>query len=925
MVALCLAGTVHAQEQAPAASEMQKAVEEFKVQTRNLGLRADSPPRKRHGGRWQWHGRLFENLRNDILDAVPHEIVQRGGSKSLLRRNQFGFNIAGPVAIPKLYEGGRSTYFSLSYEGVRERISRTQLRTIPTGPERTGDFSATVDAAGSPLPVFDPLTTRPNPSFNPALPVARDNLEYLRDVFPDNRIPSYRLDPVAREALRFYPEANTSVGPFFRNNYFVVSPETNTANGMILRLDRSIRDRHKLTFGTSLSNGFLGAAKWFPTPANPGPSDNRFQSRRGSLEHTFTKSAQTVNTLSFEADSESSRAGGAGQPDHAGEIGLRGVGKESFPVFRMWPYLSMGQSFPVSKNAHNTYMLTNAFSTRRGKHGIRVVARHFRWQVNSYWPRYPAGSFEFGDGLTSLPGIVNTGHAFASYLLGLAEFAENSVVTSPSYYRRNYWALALRHQYEVTKGLNLTFGANLEHNLPRTEKYDRQSTVDLNAINPANGRPGALVVAARNGRGRAFQPAHTKLEPSASLAWNPRGDSRTVVRLSFARSYAPIPIYTGHWATQAFNAAPAFISPNIQLEPAVRLTAGLPPLAHPLPDLRPEAVNDLIADLVDMSDRQPTYQSASLNVERELPSQVVVSLGAAYSGGRNLLVGNPTANPNAVPLEALAYRDQLNDEAFNRSLRPYPQYKGFETYWAWPIGRYMRNAGFVRVEKRATRGLTLNLYYEVAKQMDDYSGGRQDYEDREAEWSLTNGSRPQHLSLTYTYELPFGSGKPLLAYSDWRRHLVEGWSVSGVSTVVGGDPLALRPLFNNTGGVIQNLRVNVVSSASPAAVNQGPEHWFNPAAFDQPPDFAPGNASRTHPSLRNPSSQNHDLSLSKRFALGPERTVELSAVGLNFLNHANWNDPDTVIGPSFAPNANAGKIIGSRGGRVVQVGLRLSF
>jgi hypothetical protein len=67
------------------------------------------------------------------------------------------------------------------------------------------------------------------------------------------------------------------------------------------------------------------------------------------------------------------------------------------------------------------------------------------------------------------------------------------------------------------------------------------------------------------------------------------------------------------------------------------------------------------------------------------------------------------------------------------------------------------------------------------------------------------------------------------------------------------------------------------------------------------------------------------LSLSKRFALGPERTVELSAVGLNFLNHANWNDPDTVIGPSFAPNANAGKIIGSRGGRVVQVGLRLSF
>jgi len=48
-------------------------------------------------------------------------------------------------------------------------------------------------------------------------------------------------------------------------------------------------------------------------------------------------------------------------------------------------------------------------------------------------------------------------------------------------------------------------------------------------------------------------------------------------------------------------------------------------------------------------------------------------------------------------------------------------------------------------------------------------------------------------------------------------------------------------------------------------------------------------------------------------------------VGLNFLNHANWNDPDTVIGPADAPNLNAGKIIGSRGGRVMQIGLRISF
>ncbi|MCL6507565.1 MAG: hypothetical protein K6T59_11105, partial [Bryobacteraceae bacterium] len=105
----------------------------------------------------------------------------------------------------------------------------------------------------------------------------------------------------------------------------------------------------------------------------------------------------------------------------------------------------------------------------------------------------------------------------------------------------------------------------------------------------------------------------------------------------------------------------------------------------------------------------------------------------------------------------------------------------------------------------------------------------------------------------------------------------------------------------------------------------GPERWFNPAAFDQPPDFTLGNGPRTHPVLRTPLLQNHDLALNKRFALSPERTLEISAVGLNFLNHANWNDPDEVIGPSWAPNVNAGKIIGSRGGRVIQLGLRFSF
>ena len=148
----------------------------------------------------------------------------------------------------------------------------------------------------------------------------------------------------------------------------------------------------------------------------------------------------------------------------------------------------------------------------------------------------------------------------------------------------------------------------------------------------------------------------------------------------------------------------------------------------------------------------------------------------------------------------------------------------------------------------------MSAYYEFSKQMDDYSGpyGTQDFYHRENEWSMTAGSTPQRVTLSYVYELPLGPSKSLMAYSDWRRFLVEGWMISGMTTMNSGEPLALHPQFNNTGGVVQSLNVNVVPGVDPAVPEQGPQLWFNPAAFVQPPDFTIGNASRTHPSLRGP-------------------------------------------------------------------------
>jgi len=143
-----------------------------------------------------------------------------------------------------------------------------------------------------------------------------------------------------------------------------------------------------------------------------------------------------------------------------------------------------------------------------------------------------------------------------------------------------------------------------------------------------------------------------------------------------------------------------YLSPNPQLEPALSLRDGIPPLERPLPDLRPEAVNETNADSSTGSYRA-VYPSASLSIEREIRFQHA-DPGSIHRQRTDTYVGNSAANFNAIPLSALSFRDQLNDEAFNRSLRPYPQYKSLNVAACIP-GRYAGGA-YLSVENEPAPG-----------------------------------------------------------------------------------------------------------------------------------------------------------------------------------------------------------------------------
>jgi hypothetical protein len=344
-----------------------------------------------------------------------------------------------------------------------------------------------------------------------------------------------------------------------------------------------------------------------------------------------------------------------------------------------------------------------------------------------------------------------------------------------------------------------------------------------------------------------------------------------------------------------------------------------------LPNLSPDAANDTDADVVLPTADQPTITTASVSIEQRLHAGLILRANGSVYKGVNMLTSVAVAGLNRVPTEALEFRDQLNEESFRRLLRPYPQFQRLLGNNQFPIGKYRSESGEVSIEKRMTAGLSFDASYRFLRRFDDYSSGVQDAADREAEWALNSGTRPHAVSLSYLYEIPIGEGKGLLGNAGVLSKVLGGWSVSGFTSWRSGNPILLTPQFNNTGGIVPYLRVNEVAGVSPLAPSPSAERWFNPAAFSHPGDFELGNAQRTYPDLMNPSWQNHDLAVSKRVTISSEQSLELQFQSFNFVNHANWNDPDARIGTIDAPNVNAGRIIGSTGGRVLQLGARYSF
>ena len=141
------------------------------------------------GGSNEFHGSIFEFLRNDKLDANSWANNRAGLPRVLFQRNQFGAAIGGPIWK------SRRLFFHGAYEGLRQGSPNNNISTVPSALERQGDFSQTFNQNGTLSNIYNPFTTRANPN----------GAGFVRDPFPNNRIPAAMFDPVALKVLELYP------------------------------------------------------------------------------------------------------------------------------------------------------------------------------------------------------------------------------------------------------------------------------------------------------------------------------------------------------------------------------------------------------------------------------------------------------------------------------------------------------------------------------------------------------------------------------------------------------------------------------------------------------------------------------------------------------------------------------------------------
>jgi len=865
------------------------SISEFKVETNSFSTQYGAAGNGvvnvvTTGGTNDFHGTVYDFLRNDKLDARNFFDAQR----PTFKRNQFGGTLGGPIIRNKLF-------FHTDYEGVRQRQAATALTSVPTAKMRQGDFTEFQNADGSFIPVINVFTGAP---------------------FPGNIIPPSYISPVGQQIVNLYPLPNEpGTGLNYRENPVV--PETD--NGFSGRIDGVISSNDRV-FGR-----YIYSHQSFFAPGQVPPFGDDAKGDAHSLAlgwtHVFSPTKLNNLRLGFSRNTWDDIAASSGKTGkHLGGLAIQGINVDpsvdTYPQILVTGEAQVGESNGFVNRVENTFSLPDNFTWVHGTHnttfGFYGVDQH---ENNIRRDLGLRGYFAFinvfgGQNIGNAIPEVLTGHPLAGIVsIGLKGNSRmDGRAMNTAYYVQDDWKLTPR--------LTLNLGIRYEYYQPWVDAGNGIAKLTTGVRDKAGAFPNGIHVIAGTAEataagftGRAnralYFPSPNDWAPRIGLAWRPFANNDTVVRGAYGIFYNP-PIFDGVF----FDA----------LEPplyGLQEVVGLLDISDPIPPFNGDY--DSLNGYTLASNFVTAYvQQWNLSVERRISNSTqfqvayVANKGTHLDGGCRLFNG---AGPGVGPTQPR---------------RPLPELGINEGWDSSTSSNY--NSLQMKVEQRLSHGLSFLGAYTFSKAIDTGAGMGDTFAGGDVVyWQNSQHPDERGLSLfdvrhrvvfSWTYLLPFGNGRSFLNRGGISNALVGGWQANGIFSMQSGFPLT--PVTGadlsgaDAGAIISTDRPNRIGNGNLPSNQRTPQQWFDTSAFvaNNPGQY--GNSGRGI--ITSDGIRNWDVSLFKEFPIKERRRLQFRAEFFNAFNNVNFGFPNLeVVTSTF------GQVGSAAVSREIQFALKLIF
>jgi hypothetical protein len=886
-----------------------EAVREFNVLEHTYGAEYG----KRAGGQVsivtssgtnQWHGNLFEYLRNSALDARNFFENAKGPFK----RNQFGGTLGGPIKKDKLFVFG-------NYETFRQRLAQSNRAIYPDLQSRQGLLPCyLVNTAAD--------TCSDRAAFVPVPNLKLGMLPFANSFWPVPNGPEVLVGGLPTGTAYNY---NSGVQTIYEN--FVLT-----------RFDYTVSSKDSFSANYTISDGERDSpqANSYYTQFVP------IRSQTLGLQETHVFSTSVVNSATL-----------GWVRSHADQVAAPNGSGVSVPASLI--FLPGGNPGSIVIGGGTTTVSAASVAAAPGNNPFRTIREYYSVADDL---RFSKGKHSFSTGVWVQRIHENT--------FGAAQFSAGGVSYStmltflqdiPSQFNLNrnpaplgYRSLegAWYFQDELKLRSNLTLRLGLRHEM--TDGWNEVAGRCSNYVFDEN-----FVISTEPAIGKScLTENHAKLllQPRVGLAWDPTGTGTWAVRAGFGiHNDLQDNLANRTYLNPPFNAREQLSGPLLSLIPLQKNA----PLPHTCGPSVPQPCSIYSPGGIDPILFTPTSQQWSLTIERDITRDLMLSVG--YVGSQSYhtplavnanaaqpqvcqdphgcISGGTTTGGAPVPISqrVLVAQGTLYHPP---ATRPNP-YVGNGTQW-FDQGTSSYHSLNVSLVKRISRGLAYKANYTYGKVTDlnsailANSAGNEPSNlfspyYRRLNRGVASYSLLHQFNTSFSYQLPFGSGQH---FGSGARAVIDGiiagWQWNGSVLVQSGFPFTPLAGSNISGsGDASNSDVPSWNPDFKGPVILGrPDQWFDPRAFVLPAQGTFGNVARG--SLRGPGLFNLDTSMFKNLRITEGLNLQLRVEAFNILNHPNFAYPNQVVFQGKDPSSSAGVITNTATtSRQIQLALKLLF